>query len=117
MKLNKILYIPFLAFIISALTISCSTDFRTIYDEDSVPGGDMVEIPVDVDSSDIDLSGVDAELADQFTLILYPIDGSAPTIFIIDSDTPTISVKKGEYSAIIFNGLFDNQPPIRRADI
>lgn len=114
MKQYKIFKL-FVAIVIAIFTLSCSTDFRTIDGE--APESDKVDVPIDVDNSNIDVSGVDPELADEFTVIFYPIDGSKPTIFIVDSDTPNISVKKGDYSVIIFNGLFDNHDGLLFGDI
>ncbi len=116
MKLNKIQQILFLT--LSLFAVSCgSNDMRTIYEDDTIPAEDLAEVPIIINDSEIDLSGIDPDLANEFTLILYPIDGSTPTIYIVNSDTPSISIEKGDYAAIIFNGLFDNHPGLLFADI
>lgn len=107
----------FLFLTLAMFAVSCSTDFRPIYDDNLSPEDDKVDVKVDIDGSNVDMSGVDPELADEYTLIMYPTDGSKPTIFTIDSDTPTISIDEGDYSAIIFNGRFDNHPGLSFDDI
>ncbi len=116
MRLIKKLNIILLVVVAFCFTTSC-TNTRAIYDIDPEEDSDIVDVVIDIDDSEMDLDGVDSELGSKFTLILYPVDGSEPSIYIVDVDDPTVSVKMGDYSAIIFNGQFDSYTGILFSDI
>lgn len=111
MKSYNKLFSLLLSLIISALVISCDTTKRPIiYDEDTTPESNYVDIPTDIDWSELE------EEPTQYTLIFYPTDGSQETIMVVDSSTPVISIEKNEYSVIIFNGTFDSHPGLTFED-
>ncbi|MFI3288945.1 MAG: DUF5119 domain-containing protein [Rikenellaceae bacterium] len=110
MKSYNKLFSLLLSLIVSALVISCDTSKRPIL-EDTTPENNYVDIPTDIDWSDIGTEPT------QYTLIFYPTDGSEKTVMVVDSSTPTVSVKKNEYSIIIFNGTFSSHSGLTFEDV